>query len=191
MSLNWKKKPTSQLRILFEYSLHTTWFNIKHPNKNRHLLHRNPEVRLEGTVWKDMKQNRNSLGQLLAKQKHFIFKKWKCYLFRVLARYFVPFLLARDGYFFWRKAYSSRIESVTLFLLLISSWLLWLKNNKLVQLGSALMSSCIRWCLLTSNTAFTYSAADTIITLYTRHWCLNELTQGRHRQPRFELYDWT
>lgn len=48
----------------------------------------------------------------------------KSYLFKVLARYFVPFLLAKEGYFFWRKAYSSRIASATDFLLLISSWLL-------------------------------------------------------------------
>lgn len=75
------------------------------------------------------------------KTSHFP-KGKKYYLFKVLARYFVPFLLARDGYFFWRKAYSSRIESVTLFLLLISSWLLRLekkKKEKTVQLKSAMV----------------------------------------------------
>lgn len=65
-----------------------------------------------------------NLKHLLGKQNILNPKGKRYYLFRVLARYFVPFLLARDGYFFWRKAYSSRIESVTLFLLLMSSWLL-------------------------------------------------------------------
>lgn len=43
------------------------------------------------------------------------------YLFRVLARYLVPFLLASDGYFFCRNACSSRMASATDFLLLMSS----------------------------------------------------------------------
>lgn len=43
------------------------------------------------------------------------------HLFRVLARYLVPFLVAKDGYFFCRKACSSRMESATDFLLLMSS----------------------------------------------------------------------
>lgn len=43
------------------------------------------------------------------------------HLFRVLARYLVPFLLASEGYFFCRKACSSRMESATDFLLLMSS----------------------------------------------------------------------
>lgn len=82
------------------------------------------------TWWKYKQLNMKRFQTLTCKPKTSHFPRGKkCYLFRVLARYFVPFLLARDGYFFWRKAYSSRIESVTLFLLLISSWLLKLKNK--------------------------------------------------------------
>lgn len=123
-----------------------------------------------------MKLNRNILRHLLPKWKHFIFKRWKCYLFRVLARYFVPFLLARDGYFFWRKAYSSRIESVTLFLLLISSWLLWLKNSKLVQPKPVLFFSaraeCVstRCCSLTSNKATLYNMPHTLVYWHLSQW---------------------
>ena len=52
-------------------------------------------------------------------------RRWNSrHLFNVLARYLVPFRLAREGYFFWRKAYSSRMASATSFLLLMSSWLL-------------------------------------------------------------------
>lgn len=51
------------------------------------------------------------------------------HLLRVLARYLVPFLLARDGYFFCRKACSSRMASATDFLLLMSSWLLHIQTH--------------------------------------------------------------
>lgn len=64
------------------------------------------------------------------------------HLLRVLARYLVPFLLARDGYFFCRNACSSLMASATDFLLLMSSWLLHiLKHKKAAYLALCLQPS--------------------------------------------------
>lgn len=65
------------------------------------------------------------------------------YLFNVLARYLVPFLFARDGYFFCRKACSSRMESPTNFFWLMSNWLLGKSTKAAIRMCWAVKLSSV------------------------------------------------